>query len=107
MVLFWDKNTELTKRIGSCRTQTKPSHPHSSDIDYGCKFMNMILLFSFLHTDAEKVICLVNSWLDTFVEQELVRREIGKRRGGGGISVVLVVLVGLLGLLVGYLMKKP
>ncbi|PSS11825.1 Vesicle-associated protein 1-3, N-terminally processed like [Actinidia chinensis var. chinensis] len=40
-------------------------------------------------------------------ELELVRREIGKRRGGGGISVVLVVLVGLLGLLVGYLMKKP
>ena len=36
-----------------------------------------------------------------------MRREIGKRRGGGGISVVLVVLVGLLGLLVGYLMKKP
>ncbi|GFY90330.1 plant VAMP (vesicle-associated membrane protein) family protein [Actinidia rufa] len=40
-------------------------------------------------------------------ELELMRREIGKRRGGGSISVVLVVLVGLLGLLAGYLMKKP
>ncbi|GFS35528.1 hypothetical protein Acr_00g0040420 [Actinidia rufa] len=39
--------------------------------------------------------------------RELMRREIGKRRGGGSISVVLVVLVGLLGLLAGYLMKKP
>ncbi|GFY92647.1 plant VAMP (vesicle-associated membrane protein) family protein [Actinidia rufa] len=39
-------------------------------------------------------------------ELELMRREIGKRRGGG-FSMMFVVLVGLLGLLLGYFIKKP
>lgn len=39
-----------------------------------------------------------------FISQELMRREIGKRRGG--FSFMSLVLIALLAVLVGYLVKK-
>jgi hypothetical protein len=40
-----------------------------------------------------------------FIEQELVRKEISRSRGGG-FSLLFVVLFGLLGILVGFFVKK-
>lgn len=35
-----------------------------------------------------------------------MRREISKSQGGGGFSVMLVALIGLIGILFGYFIKK-
>ncbi|KAF7152301.1 hypothetical protein RHSIM_Rhsim01G0149900 [Rhododendron simsii] len=39
-------------------------------------------------------------------ELEMMRREISKSQGGGGFSVMLVALIGLIGILFGYFIKK-
>jgi hypothetical protein len=39
-------------------------------------------------------------------ELELLRREGNKNQGGTGVSFLIVILVGLLGIILGYLMKK-
>lgn len=45
---------------------------------------------------------LSNEWI--YYLQELLKREGNKNRGG--VSFIIVILIGLLGIIMGYLMKK-
>lgn len=62
---------------------------------------NLILIFlEYKNTRAT----LVSDVLEVWIVQELLKRD--GRKNGGGVSFLLVILIGLIGIMLGYIIKK-